>query len=78
MRKGRLEPGRMFLVDTAAGKLVDDAEIKGALAAEHPYEEWLHAGLIHLGDLADREREMPTPRRAHPAPAVAWATPRRS
>ena len=60
VRKGRLEPGRMFLVDTAAGKLVDDAEIKGALAAEHPYEEWLHAGLIHLGDLADREREVPT------------------
>ena len=43
-----------------AGKLVDDAEIKGALAAEHPYEEWLHAGLIHLGDLADREREVPS------------------
>jgi glutamate synthase (NADPH) large chain len=60
VRKGRLEPGRMFLVDTAAGKIVDDAEIKGALAAEHPYEEWLHAGLIHLGDLADRERETPT------------------
>ncbi len=60
VRKGRLEPGRMFLVDTAAGKLVDDAEIKGALAAEHPYEEWLHAGLIHLADLADREREVPT------------------
>ena len=59
IRKGRLEPGRMFLVDTAAGRLVDDAEIKGALAAEKPYEEWLHAGLIHLGDLPDREREVP-------------------
>ena len=53
MRKGRLEPGRMFLVDTAAGRIVDDAEIKGALAAEHPYEDWLHAGLIHLDDLPD-------------------------
>ena len=60
IRKGRLEPGRMFLVDTATGKIVDDAEIKGALAAEHPYEEWLHAGLIHLGDLPEREREVPT------------------
>src|SRR6188472_3095057 len=58
VRKGRLEPGRMFLVDTAAGKLVDDAEIKGALAAEHPYEEWLHAGLVHLADLPAREREV--------------------
>jgi glutamate synthase (NADPH) large chain len=60
IRKGRLEPGRMFLVDTVAGKMVDDAEIKGALAAEHPYEEWLHAGLIHLGDLPEREREVPS------------------
>jgi glutamate synthase (NADPH/NADH) large chain len=59
IRKGRLEPGRMFLVDTAAGRLVDDAEVKGALAAEKPYEEWLHSGLIHLGDLPDREREVP-------------------
>ena len=58
VRKGRLEPGRMFLVDTAAGRIVDDAEIKGALAAEHPYEDWLHAGLIHLDDLPAREREV--------------------
>jgi glutamate synthase (NADPH) large chain len=60
VRKGRLEPGRMFLVDTAAGKLVDDAEIKGALAAEHPYADWLHAGLIRLETLPDREREVPS------------------
>ncbi len=60
IRKGRLEPGRMFLVDTAAGRLVDDAEIKNALAAEHPYEDWLHAGIIALADLPDREREVPT------------------
>jgi glutamate synthase (NADPH/NADH) large chain len=59
VRKGRLEPGRMFLVDTEAGKVVDDAEIKGALSAEHPYADWLHAGLIHLRDLPEREREIP-------------------
>ena len=69
VRKGRLEPGRMFLVDTAAGRIVDDAEIKGALAAEHPYEDWLHAGLIHLDDLPAREREIADARRADPAPA---------
>jgi glutamate synthase (NADPH/NADH) large chain len=57
VRKGRLEPGRMFLVDTAAGKIVDDDEIKGQLAAEHPYEDWLHAGLIRLEELPDRDRE---------------------
>ena len=58
IRKGRLEPGRMFLVDTDAGRIVDDAEIKGALAAEHPYGDWLHAGLIRLEDLPAREREV--------------------
>ena len=58
VRKGRLEPGRMFLVDTAQGRILDDAEIKGALAAEHPYADWLHAGLIHLEDLPQREREI--------------------
>jgi glutamate synthase (NADPH) large chain len=60
VRKGRLEPGRMFLVDTEAGRIVDDAEIKGALAAEQPYANWLHAGLIRLDDLPARERETPT------------------
>src|SRR3954454_18790239 len=42
--KGRLQPGRMFLVDTAAGQIVSDEEVKGALAAAQPYEDWLHAG----------------------------------
>ncbi len=53
--KGRLQPGRMFLVDTAAGRIVDDAEVKAELADDHPYDEWLHAGLLQLDDLADRE-----------------------
>ncbi|HEY8372838.1 MAG TPA: glutamate synthase large subunit [Pseudonocardiaceae bacterium] len=53
--KGRLQPGRMFLVDTAAGRIVDDEEIKSELARELPYEEWLHAGLIRLADLPARE-----------------------
>ncbi|RZS30349.1 glutamate synthase (NADPH/NADH) large chain [Herbihabitans rhizosphaerae] len=60
VRKGRLEPGRMFLVDTAAERIVDDEEIKGELAAEHPYEDWLHAGLLRLEFLPEREREVPT------------------
>ena len=60
VRKGRLEPGRMFLVDTAAGRIVDDAEIKAELAAEHPYADWLHAGTVPLAELPDREREVPS------------------
>src|SRR5882757_3742384 len=55
IRKGRLQPGRVFLADTAAGRLVEDEEVKAALAAEHPYEDWLHAGLIYLDDLPDPE-----------------------
>ncbi|WP_344085181.1 glutamate synthase large subunit [Luedemannella helvata] len=53
--KGRLQPGRMFLVDTAAGRIVDDEEIKSELAAEHPYADWLRAGLMRLSELPDRE-----------------------
>ena len=53
--KGRLQPGRMFLVDTDAGRIVDDDEVKAALAAQLPYEDWLHAGLMQLADLPDRD-----------------------
>jgi glutamate synthase (NADPH/NADH) large chain len=59
IRKGRLEPGKMFLVDTAEGRIIDDAEIKGGLAAEHPYGEWVSAGLVQLDDLPERDREIP-------------------
>lgn len=55
VRKGRLQPGRMFLVDTDEHRIIEDEEIKAELAAEHPYDEWLHAGLIHLDDVPDRE-----------------------
>ncbi len=60
VEKGRLKPGRMFLVDTAQGRLVADDEVKAGLAAEHPYDEWLHAGLVHLGDLPPREHILHT------------------
>jgi glutamate synthase (NADPH/NADH) large chain len=55
VQKGRLQPGRMFLVDTVEGRIIGDDEIKDALAAEHPYDEWLHGGLMHLDDLPARE-----------------------
>lgn len=55
VRKGRLQPGRMFLIDTDEHRIIEDEEIKSELAAEHPYDEWLHAGLIHLDDIIERE-----------------------
>jgi len=55
VRKGRLRPGRMFLVDTAAGRIIEDDEIKAELAAAEPYAEWLERETIALKDLPDRE-----------------------
>ncbi|WP_299929868.1 glutamate synthase large subunit [uncultured Nocardioides sp.] len=55
VRKGRLQPGRMFLVDTEEHRIIEDEEIKSQLAAEQPYDEWLHAGLVHLDDIDDLE-----------------------
>ena len=51
VKKGRLEPGRIFLVDTTQGRIIPDDEIKADLGAEQPYQEWLDAGLVHLEDL---------------------------
>ncbi len=49
--KERLHPGRIFLVDTARGRIIHDAELKNALAAERPYREWLSRNLVPLEDL---------------------------
>ena len=57
--KGRLEPGKMFLIDTAEGRIVSDGEIKNQLASARPYAEWLHSGLLDLRTLADRTRVQP-------------------
>jgi glutamate synthase (NADPH/NADH) large chain len=48
LRKGRLQPGRMLLVDTQQGRIVEDEELKHQLANEHPYEQWLKDNLITL------------------------------
>ena len=45
----------MFLVDTASGRIVEDEEIKRDLAEQHPYQQWLDEGLVHLEDLPDRD-----------------------
>jgi glutamate synthase (NADPH/NADH) large chain len=55
VRKGRLQPGRMFLIDTAQGRIVDDEEIKRSLADAEPYRQWLDDGLVELDELPDRE-----------------------
>jgi glutamate synthase (NADPH/NADH) large chain len=54
VQKGRLQPGRMLLVDTSLGRIVSDEEIKSKLASEHPYGRWLEEQQIHFDDLPPR------------------------
>ncbi|MEV6274735.1 glutamate synthase large subunit [Nocardia sp. NPDC051832] len=54
VQKFRLQPGKMFLVDTSQGRIISDDEFKSQLAAEQPYQEWLDAGVTKLSDLPDR------------------------
>src|SRR5712691_3700594 len=53
LQKGRLQPGRMFLVDTEEGRIVADEELKQKIAIEQPYREWLDRNLIRLKDVPD-------------------------
>jgi len=55
VRKGRLQPGKMFLVDTAAGRIIEDDEIKAEISAQEPWDTWLSENRINLKDLPDRE-----------------------
>ena len=55
VRKGRLQPGKMFLVDIDQGRIIEDDEIKQTLASAQPYGEWLSSGLVRLSDLPARE-----------------------
>ncbi len=52
-RRGRLEPGRMFLVDTQEGRIIEDEEIKEELAQRQPYGKWLEANAVDLADLPE-------------------------
>ena len=59
--KERLHPGRLFLVDTAQGRIVSDEEIKRELARAHPYAEWLAENMVAIEDLPDPP-DLPPPR----------------
>ncbi len=59
VQRGRLQPGRMFLVDTSKGRIVSDDEIKAVLSGHHPYADWLADGQIHFDDLAPRFTLLP-------------------
>ncbi len=56
--KGRLQPGRMFIVDMTEGRIIPDEEIKSKIAAEQPYRAWLDENLIKLSDITEA-KEVP-------------------
>ncbi|WP_052524318.1 glutamate synthase large subunit [Mycobacteroides abscessus] len=57
VQRTRLQPGRMFLVDTTQGRIVSDEEVKAELAAAEPYQQWLEEGLVRLEQLPDRPHQ---------------------
>ena len=58
VRKWRLQPGKMLLIDLEQGRIIEDAEIKAQLASEEPYQEWLDSAQYKLKDLAVVEPEL--------------------
>jgi glutamate synthase (NADPH) large chain len=54
LRKGRLQPGKLFLVDLEAGRIVPDEEVKHAVASRRPYAAWHRQEVVHLDDLPER------------------------
>ena len=55
--KGRLEPGRMFLVNLEEGRIIADDEIKNQVATEHPYREWINQHMVELATVKDAPLE---------------------
>ncbi|MEO1095459.1 MAG: glutamate synthase large subunit [Cyanobacteria bacterium J06638_28] len=66
--KGRLEPGRMFLVNMEEGRIVADEEIKDQITSAHPYREWLNQHRVDLADLPPSENASSTHPPIHPLP----------
>ena len=64
VRKGRLQPGRMFLVDTLNGRIIEDDEIKNSIATSEPWGQWVNNNAIALEELPWREHII------HTAPSV--------
>ena len=60
VKKDRLRPGKMLLVDTVKGELVDDEQLKADYASRQPYGEWLDRNLVDLGSLKIPNRKVPS------------------
>ncbi len=60
LRKGRLQPGKLFLVDVESGRIVEDDEVKRRVATRRPYGEWYQHGVVRLQDLPERQGRRPS------------------
>ncbi len=60
IQKGRLQPGRMFLIDTEEGRIIADEEIKTKIATEQPYREWLDKNMMELANVPPAKVQEPT------------------
>ena len=60
VKKGRVSPGKMFLVDTDAGRIIDDQEVKAEVASANPWAQWLKDNMVSLQDLPEREHVVHT------------------
>jgi glutamate synthase domain-containing protein 2/glutamate synthase domain-containing protein 1/glutamate synthase domain-containing protein 3 len=58
-RKGRLAPGKLFLLDLEDGRIVEDEEVKRRVARRQPYSDWYAGSVVHVDDLPDREPRTP-------------------
>jgi glutamate synthase domain-containing protein 2/glutamate synthase domain-containing protein 1/glutamate synthase domain-containing protein 3 len=58
-RKGRLAPGKMFLLDLEQGKIIEDADVKRDVARQQPYGDWYREAVVHIDDLPDRDPQTP-------------------
>jgi len=59
LRKGRLQPGHLFLVDLRRGRIVEDQEIKREISGQRPYGAWFEQEVVHLSDLPERPPRVP-------------------
>jgi glutamate synthase domain-containing protein 2/glutamate synthase domain-containing protein 1/glutamate synthase domain-containing protein 3 len=58
-RKGRLAPGKVFLLDLEEGRIVEDEEVKRRIARRKPYGEWYEQSVVHIDDVPEREPRTP-------------------
>ena len=60
VQHGRLEPGKMFLVDMNEGRIIEDDEIKNTIVTKYPYKKWLDENLLQLAEIPYTNNEIPT------------------